>query len=68
MPDKFDCDDPLHALDKRIASAWAALGGARAAAWHSPSGNNMLIEQMCERTLNELLEKRHEMTTAEVPA
>lgn len=54
--------DELHLLDQRIASAWAALSGARAATWHSPSANNCAIEALCERTVNELLERRHEMT------
>jgi hypothetical protein len=62
MTDSFDCDDELHLIDKRIASAWAALNGARAVTWHSPNGDSCAIEDMCERTLNELLEKRHEMT------
>lgn len=63
MPaDPFTCDNELHRLDARIHSAWAALNGARAVANHSPSGDNCAIENLCERVLNELLEKRHEMT------
>lgn len=54
--------DSLRTLDQRIASAWAALSGARAATWHSPDADNVLIEQMCERAVDELLEQRHEMT------
>jgi hypothetical protein len=40
----------------RIASAWAALHGARQATWHSPSGDNCAVEAMCEATVNGLLE------------
>lgn len=54
----------LRHLDRRIASAAAALSGARAATWHSPNADNRLIEQMCEQVVDELLELRHEMTTA----
>ena len=67
MAEPFACDDELHQLDRRIASAWAALSGARAATWHSPNRDSMLVEEMCERTVNELLEKRYEMTHT-VPA
>ena len=63
MADTFGCDDTLHHLDRRIASAWAALAGARAAAWRSPNAETCWLEDMCENTVNELLEKRHEMTT-----
>ena len=41
----------------RIASAWAALAGARASTWHSPNGDNCAIEEMCENTVNDLLDK-----------
>ena len=58
--------DTLAHLDQRIASAWAALSGARAAAWHSPNADNLLVEQMAERAVNELLEARHEMTSTPV--
>ena len=61
--DPFDCDDELHLLDKRIASAWSALSGARASAWHSPNKDTCAIEDMCERTVNELLERRYEIQT-----
>lgn len=54
--------DSLRTLDQRIASAWAALSGARAATWHSSNADNVLIEQMAERAVDELLEQRHEMT------
>lgn len=58
---------PLTTLDGRIASAWAALQGARAAANHCPSGKNLLIEQMAENLLNSLLDdKLHEMTAARI--
>jgi hypothetical protein len=46
----------LAALDARIHSAWAALSGARVAAQHSLNGDTCAIENLCERTLNELLE------------
>lgn len=62
---RFDCDDPLHLLDRRIASAWSALSGARAAAWHSPNAETCAVEALCERTLDELLEKRYEMQTGQ---
>lgn len=62
---EFGCDDELHQLDRRIASAWAALSGARAAAWHSPNQKTCAIEDMAERTVNELLERRYELVTAE---
>jgi hypothetical protein len=60
--------DTLALVDKRIASAWSALSGARAASWRSPNADNILVEEMCERTLNELLEQRYEMTHAVVKA
>lgn len=41
----------------RIASAWAALNGARASTWHSPNGDTCAVEEMCENTVNGLLEK-----------
>ena len=44
-------------LEGRIASAWAALAGARASTWHSPNGDNCAIEEMCENTVNDLLDK-----------
>jgi hypothetical protein len=59
-------DEPLALVDKRIASAWAALSGARAAANHSPTGERLLVESMCERTLDELLDQRWEITHAVV--
>jgi hypothetical protein len=65
MPDAFDCDDEVHGIDRRIASAWAALAGARAAATHSPNGETVALENMCERTVNELLERRYELVEAE---
>lgn len=54
--------DDLRQIDRRIASAWAALNGARAAAWHSPNADTCGLEEMCEHTVNALLEKRYEMT------
>ncbi len=47
-------------LDARIASAMAALHGARAAANHSPNAQNILVEEMCENALNELLDAKLE--------
>lgn len=40
----------------RIASAWAALAGARSAASHSPNSDTCAIEEMCENTVNDLLD------------
>ncbi len=57
--------DSLAHLDRRIASAWAALNGARDAASHSLNAGTCAMEQMCERALDELLEQRYEMTTAQ---
>lgn len=45
-------------LDRRIAAAMAALHGARAAAWHSPSAANLTIEARREQALNDLLDER----------
>ena len=56
--DPFTCDDARHLLDRRIASAWAALHGARAACSHSPSADNCAVEDMCENTVNDLLDSR----------
>lgn len=56
-------DDLAH-LDRRIASAWAALAGARAAATHSPNADTCGLEDICENTVNALLERRHEMTAS----
>lgn len=58
--------DELKGIDARILSAWSALAGARAAASHSPNGETLALENMCERTVNELLERRHEMTSVGV--
>ena len=58
----FDCDDPLYLIDRRIASAAHALHGARASCEHSPNSESELVASMCERTMNELLERRYEMT------
>jgi hypothetical protein len=57
--------DATKDLDKRISSAMAALHGARAAAWHSPSAHNIAVEAMCERTVDDLLDCRLAMGTAE---
>ena len=53
--------DSLHS---RITSAWAALNGARAAAWHSPNANNCAVERMCENTVNDLLDSLYSRMTA----
>lgn len=45
-------------IDARIASAMAALHGARAAADRSPNADNLLIADMAEQVLNELLDAR----------
>lgn len=55
--------DTVRQLDKRIASAWAAVQGARAAARHSPNGSTVAVLDMAEHALDELLEARHEMTS-----
>lgn len=47
----------LGKIETRIASAWAALSGARASSWHSPNADTCAIEDMCERTLDGLLDK-----------
>lgn len=47
-------------LNGRIASAMAALHGARAAVDHCPSGDNLLIADMAERAVNELLDAKLE--------
>jgi hypothetical protein len=57
--------DATKELDKRISSAMAALHSARAAAWHSPSAHNIAVEEMCEATVNDLLDCRLAMGTAE---
>jgi hypothetical protein len=57
--------DATRELDKRIAAAMAALHGARAAAWHSPSAHNISVEAMCERTVDDLLDCRLAMGTAD---
>ena len=53
---------PVEALisehDARIASAWAALQGARAAATRCPTADTLRLEAMCERTLDDLLDCR----------
>jgi hypothetical protein len=58
--------DTVRDLDKRITAAYHALNGARAAATHSPNRETIRLEEMCERTVNDLLDKRNEMTR--VPA
>jgi len=57
--------DATAELDRRITSAMAALHGARAAAWHSPSAHNLAVEAMCEHTVDDLLDCRLAMSTAD---
>lgn len=44
-------------LGARILSAWRALLGARAAAEHSLNSDTCAVEDLCENTVNDLLEK-----------
>lgn len=53
------------AHDERIRQAWAALCGARAVANRTPTAETLRIEQMCERTVNDLLDTRNRMRAAE---
>lgn len=55
----------LDDVDARIGQAWAALVGARAVCSHSPNAETCRIETLCERTVDELLERRYEMQVAE---
>ena len=57
--------DATKDIDKRISSAMAALHGARAAMDHCPSGDNILIVEMCENALDDLIDCRLAMRTAE---
>jgi hypothetical protein len=57
--------DATKELDKRISSAMAALHGARDAMDCCPSGDNILIVEMCQATLDDLLDCRLAMGTAE---
>jgi len=58
--------DSLAHLDRRIASAMAALHGARAAATHSPNAVTCGLEDMAERAVDDLLDLRLEMTSVGV--
>lgn len=56
--------DTLRTLDQRIASAMAALHGARAAATRSPNASNLLLAEIAELALNELLDGRPRQSSA----
>jgi hypothetical protein len=56
---------PLAQQDERIRQAWAALCGARAVAWRSPNAETLRVEAMCEHVVNDLLDARYRMQTAE---
>lgn len=60
--------DALSEVDQHIAAAMAALHGARAASNLVPSGDNILTEQLCEQTLDDLLDLRCAMTRERVTA
>jgi hypothetical protein len=55
--------DDLAELDRDIAEAWTALGSARAAYERSPNVARQTFASMAERTVDELLELRYEMTS-----
>ena len=57
--------DTLATHDERIRQAWAALCAARAVAWRSPNAQTLRVESMCEHVVNDLLEARYRMQTAE---
>jgi hypothetical protein len=50
--------DDLADLDRRIIDAMAALRSARAVVRHSPNSETQWHEEMAERTLNGLLDRR----------
>ena len=54
----FDCDDPLHELDRSIAAAMASLHGARAAADRSPNADTIRQLDILEERVDYLLDKR----------
>lgn len=62
MTDNFS---DLDQLDGDIADAWDALTHARMAYRRSPNGERLAFRDMAERTVDELLELRHELAEAE---
>jgi hypothetical protein len=55
---RHDMADDLADLDRRITDAMTALRRARAVAQHSANGQTRWHEEMAERTLNGLLDRR----------
>lgn len=60
--DCTDCDDALHQVDQDLHQASLALTAARHAYDRSPNVERLALQEMAERTLDELLELRHEIT------
>jgi hypothetical protein len=59
--------DDLADLDRRITEAMTALRCARAIAQHSANSKTLWHEEMAERTLNGLLDRRPRSTMNERP-
>jgi hypothetical protein len=57
--------DTLADQDERIRQAWAALCGARAVATRNPSAETLRVEAICEATVDDLLDARYRMQTAD---
>ncbi len=57
-----DCDDALHQVDQDLHQASLALTAARHAYHRSPNVERDTLQQMAQRTLDELLELRHQIT------
>lgn len=52
---------PLEAIDANIRDALAELRGARACHEYCPDASSLLTIEVCERRLNQLLERRAKM-------
>jgi hypothetical protein len=50
--------DVITRIDDELVNAWAALQGARAAAWRSPNADNLAAEDKAEARVNTLLDRR----------
>ena len=62
---RYDMADDLADLDRRITDAMTALRRARAVVQHSADGEARWHEEMAERTLNGLLDRRPRSGTSE---
>jgi hypothetical protein len=62
-------DPRFEEIDRYLASAWAALCGARAVATRNPTGETLRLEGVAEDRVDWLLDKRRlRMTRAELDA